>query len=216
MVGNDVVDLRDRDVDPSTWSARFDERVFGEGERELLARSDRPVALRWTLWAAKEAAYKLVVKRDPDAVFSPSRYRVSLCEAAESGVVAAGPHVVPVRIQREADAVHAVATTDGEGVAFGLERLAPGAGLPIGAAQLSDAARRLAILGIAEELELDPEDVEIRKLGRIPELFVRGARLSGDLSLSHHGSVVAFAFAPSRVRTRSTRPGASRQTGRGS
>ena len=33
MVGNDIVDLRDRDSDPATLHPRFDERVFAPHER---------------------------------------------------------------------------------------------------------------------------------------------------------------------------------------
>ena len=69
MVGDDVVDLGDpeaRAVHP-----RFDARVFGTAERALLAASREPECLRWVLWAAKEAAWKLAAKRGPRPIFSP-------------------------------------------------------------------------------------------------------------------------------------------------
>ena len=74
MVGDDVVDLGDpeaRAVHP-----RFDARVFGTAERALLAASREPECLRWVLWAAKEAAWKLAAKRGPRPIFSPVGFAV--------------------------------------------------------------------------------------------------------------------------------------------
>jgi phosphopantetheinyl transferase (holo-ACP synthase) len=193
MVGNDVVDLRDRDTDPSTLSARFDQRVFAEDELALLSRSAAKVSLRWTLWAAKEAAYKLIVKRDPGTIFSPVRFRVRLCEDAESGVVEAGGRVVPVRIREEEGAIHAVAvaSSNSNDLIVGVLRVRQRHG---DGRDLGRAVRNLATTRIADWLQVDPGEIEIRKRGRVPELFIEGARASCDLSLAHHGDVVAFAF----------------------
>ena len=68
MVGNDVVDLRDPDVDPSTLHPGFDGRVFCRDELESLEASPDPVCQRWRLWAATEAAYTLVRTLWPRAV----------------------------------------------------------------------------------------------------------------------------------------------------
>jgi len=80
MVGNDVVDLRDRDVDPKTLDPRFDRRVFSRDERRTINASAEPVRQRWRLWAAKEAAYKLLRRLEPAIAFSPVRLLVSLEE----------------------------------------------------------------------------------------------------------------------------------------
>ncbi|MBW2272421.1 MAG: 4-phosphopantetheinyl transferase family protein [Deltaproteobacteria bacterium] len=80
MVGNDVVDLRDSDADPATLSARFDGRVFSPAELRSIEASAEPARQRWRLWAAKEAAYKLLRRLDPAIPFSPRRLIVSLEE----------------------------------------------------------------------------------------------------------------------------------------
>jgi hypothetical protein len=72
MLGNDVVDLRDRDARPETFRARFDERVFSADERRAIAHDPNPLARRWAHWGAKEAAFKLAKQIDPTFVFSPS------------------------------------------------------------------------------------------------------------------------------------------------
>jgi len=60
-------------------------------------------------------------------------------------------------------------------------------------AGLSAAVRRLAIDRVAARLGVAPARLAIGKRDRIPELRLDGAPCDADLSLSHHGGVVAFA-----------------------
>jgi len=215
MVGNDVVDLLDRESDPATLSARFDARVFAESERCLLRRSADGRVLRWQLWAAKEAAYKAVKKANPRAVFSPVRFVVAL-DAEEAGagvrrgVVVRGALCCDVRVETREDAVHAVAflrrgppsdaqRAEAAGpvnalrLVHGLLRVCgdgarladPGA--PGSLARAFSRGRLAPLLGVRES------DLEIRKRGRVPELWLCSAPAPVDLSLSHHGAVVGFA-----------------------
>jgi hypothetical protein len=80
MVGNDVVDLRDSDADPETLNPRFDGRVFSRDERRSIEQCAEPSRQRWRLWAAKEAAFKLLRRLDPTTPFLPVRFLVSLDE----------------------------------------------------------------------------------------------------------------------------------------
>src|SRR5437667_332795 len=57
----------------------------------------------------------------------------------------------------------------------------------------SEAVRRLAIARLSRLLAVAPEELAIRREGRIPALWLRGCRSPADLSLSHHGRFVAFA-----------------------
>ncbi len=189
MVGNDVVDLRSADADPSTLSRRFDERVFCAEERETLGGS---AERRWKLWAAKEAAYKVAVKQDPATIFSPSRFCVRLEKEAEAGVVTWASGIVPVRVRVEDGAVHAVAKTTSNRLITGLRRLEMVAPAGQEAEALSKAVRSLATTRLAIALRVDAGAIEIRKQDRLPELFVGGVRAPADLSLSHHGEVVGF------------------------
>jgi phosphopantetheinyl transferase (holo-ACP synthase) len=76
LIGNDLVDLRAREAGGKSRDARFVARVFTAREAELIARSARPDAALWMLWAAKEAAYKVAKKLRPDAIFAHSCYDV--------------------------------------------------------------------------------------------------------------------------------------------
>ena len=74
LVGNDVVDLHDSESRPGALHPRFDVRVFTPDEREALSAAAYP--LRWTLWAAKESAYKVAKKLDPTVRFLPRDFVV--------------------------------------------------------------------------------------------------------------------------------------------
>lgn len=62
-IGNDVVDLSQLETRDKWRDARFVARVFAPPEQRLIAneQSDRTL---WTLWSAKEAAYKAISKQD--------------------------------------------------------------------------------------------------------------------------------------------------------
>jgi len=77
-VGNDIVDLEEPDNRGKSGDGRFLDRVFTPEERGLIAGAANPDAVLWSLWAAKEAAYKAVSRDYPDVCSIPRRYRVVL------------------------------------------------------------------------------------------------------------------------------------------
>jgi phosphopantetheinyl transferase (holo-ACP synthase) len=188
MVGNDVVDLTDPEVRPGASHPRFDRRAFVVSEREALRSSGAPNRLRWMLWAAKEAAFKVVKKRDPDAVFLPSRFVVSL-DASLRGLVRWAGLEIPVEVFGDSEAVHAIATD----VDAAPTRIVSAVETTDEGADASRAVRELAVRAIAARLEAAPEDIIISRSERIPTLEVVGVASPVDLSLSHHGRFVAFA-----------------------
>jgi phosphopantetheinyl transferase (holo-ACP synthase) len=187
MLGDDVVDLGDPEARPGAQHPRFDARVFAPCERAALAASPAPDRLRWVLWAAKEAAYKLARQLDPTASFWPRRYLVDL-DARRRGRVAWPAGAASVEVRRVGDAVHATATepgSDAARVVRGVARLESGD-------DPSRAARELAVCRVAERLGLAAGGLRVERRGRIPRLRLPGGGAL-DLSLSHHGRVVAFA-----------------------
>lgn len=188
MVGNDVVDLGDLEVLEGPAHPGFDARVFTPKERATLRSSANPGLLRWTLWAAKEAAYKLARKRSPRVVFSPRRFVVTLAEP-ERAVVRHGDLRLAVRIAEAGHALHALALdadASGDRLVWAVEPRRRGA-------DPSRAARRLAARVLGEELGLPPGAFSFGRRGRAPTLAVEGRHGTLDLSLSHHGRYVAFA-----------------------
>ena len=193
MIGNDVVDLEDPETRPGAHHPRFDARVFAGAELNWLRRSGAPERLRWMLWAAKEAAYKVARKLDPRAAFAPARFAVQLDGSLRGRVEHAGRSLW-LAVREDASSVHAIASDaelDPGRLLLGQQRLGAG-GVPPGA-EPGFAVRRLAVQELALRLGAAPGELEIGQRGRIPELRRRGEAAGLDLSLSHHGGLIAFA-----------------------
>ncbi len=188
MVGNDVVDLRDLEARARGLHPRFDARVFARSEGEALRASEDPQRLRWRLWAAKEAAYKLLKKCDPKLAFSPARFVVAL-DGSLRGEVVHAKRTLCVSLRTEADALHAVATNDAHCAA----RVVSAVGIASEPLDPSTAVRALAVRTLAERLGLPSAAFRLGRRSRIPTLEVAGLAAPLDLSLSHHGRFVAFA-----------------------
>lgn len=194
MVGNDLVDLGDAETSAAEIHPRFDTRVFTVEELATLHGSVAPARLRWILWAAKEAAYKLARKEAP-VVFSPRRFRAVLV-GSNRAVVTHARRSFAVTIAARRDHVHAVAHSGsvrrGWTLVSGVRRL--GAGAPGGPAlDPSVAVRAFTIAQLARRLGVAAAALSIEREERIPRLVLRGRPADADLSLSHHGRLVAFA-----------------------
>jgi len=192
MLGNDIIDLGDPETQPGVRHPRFDARVFTREERAALAAADDSERMRWSLWAAKEAAYKCLKKLEPGTCFSPARFAVRL-EGNQTGSVEFGGRRLRVALFTEGDALHAVATdaADPELAVLRVVSTLPASAAP---AFASDAVRRLARHAAAEHLGCAPDQLELWREGRVPRLRQRGAKRSLDLSLSHHGRFLAAAL----------------------
>ena len=195
LVGNDVVDLSDAESRPEALHARFDARVFTSDERSALSASASQHSLRWTLWAAKESAYKVAKKIDPAVRFFPRDFSVRPIGKGQAVVMhETGPF--EVRLERTDQWVHAVATLIGANapsthcpVRSGVERLeVPGT-------DPSLKVREMACGALSSWMDLPPGQVQIAARRRIPFFLWRDRRLPVDLSLSHHGRFVAWAWA---------------------
>ncbi len=194
LVGNDVVDLRDPDNQPDALHARFDSRVFASVEREALGASSSQHVLRWTLWAAKESAYKLAKKLDPSVRFRWREFSTRPIGEERVGVIH-GARSFDIRVDRTDEWVHAVATLTssnprsarGSGSA-GIERLEGAEADP------SRTVRECVRAALGSRIKLPPGQVQIAAESGIPVALWRSRRLPVDLSLSHHGRFVAWAF----------------------
>ncbi len=186
MLGNDLVDLHDLEARPEAQHPRFDERVFADSELAQLTGSKDPHRLRWTLWAAKESAYKWLRKQNASAIFSPRRFVVDV----SGGCVRGDGFALEVVFEQGEDFVHAVAmsTPSAEWVA-GVNRV-PEETSP---QAVSLAVRALAIQGIGKLLGISGSELRFEGKGKIPRLCWRDQLAEVDVSLSHHGRFVAYA-----------------------
>jgi len=226
LIGNDVVDLGDEDSVVRRHHVRFDSRVFAAEELERLEGSVDPEGLRWSMWAAKEAAFKLLRAGSADAVFAPSRFVVRPAGHNAATVDVDGTRL-GVDFQRTTAYVHAIVRPlafsalhmpNREAAVTPREAAAAAVAVHEGdAVSASEAVRRLAVASVSRLLGENAAVLSVGNADRVPLLLKFGRRLPGSLSLSHHGRFVAFAWCPAATRSgrratsgRRESPGASR------
>lgn len=191
LVGNDVVDLHDPQIQSHHQRDRFVRRVCTPDEVARVAAAADPKSELWALFAAKEAAFKALSKRQPGLAFSPRRFHVD----SQWSDVRHDDVRMWLRIDRDADRVHAVAGQGAGEPHVQVERMAP-------AQHESDAVRALGVRLAAQVLDVEIGRLRIersadpryyRDLGP-PELLLDGARCRLNVSLSHDGDWVACAL----------------------
>ena len=204
-VGNDVVDLKDPENIGKSRDDRFLGRVFTAGERELIASAPSPDTLLWSLWAAKEAAYKAVSRVDPAVCSIPRQYRVVLetGNAAGTAIRLAGKVITPggelaLRVALTADWVHALAA----GSEAALDRICRHVEGLDGAGDPSAFVREALLREIARFLGCAAGDLSVVKEPGgpgAPGVLFRGRLLAAEVSLSHDGRFAALAFDPATL-----------------
>jgi len=83
-LGNDIVSLKQAGILNKSQHTRFVNRVFTPSEQFSIKNSVNPDITLWTMWAAKEAAYKVVSKKEAVPVFSHKKFEVKRIEPEES------------------------------------------------------------------------------------------------------------------------------------
>lgn len=73
-MGNDIVDLSLPDSSKKYLSRRFLERVFTTTEQFYIEKAANKDKVLWSIWAAKEAAFKAIKKHDPSLIFAHARF----------------------------------------------------------------------------------------------------------------------------------------------
>jgi phosphopantetheinyl transferase (holo-ACP synthase) len=183
MIGNDVVDLAHAPAPRD----RFVERVLCEEERARFEASGDQHGLLWTLFAAKEAAYKAISRRDGPIVFAHRAFVV----AADLASIRFEATVLTLEIDRTAERVHALAYS-GNRPTWAVARASGDA---------SEDARRLLRGHLAPQFQCRAEELAIIRDPTPgswdgfapPRVSLRGAPVAIDVSLSHDGGFVACA-----------------------
>ena len=209
-MGNDIVDLDAPGAVNKSENSRFMKKVFTDAEIRHIRASAQPDAVLWGIWAAKETAFKVVAKSCPDALFSPKKYNVRLYRndpsahpgSVQTGAVTTPDGCVAVKVFFHEGHIHCIGVSGNQGdlatirhghgykqAEYGLQ----GDALPPSARE-SLAVRRLALRHIARCFGRNEADMEIPGSTGPPLLYVNGRRDKIDISLSHDGRFVAYAF----------------------
>ena len=191
-VGDDVVDLRHPQCQPDAIHSRFDSRVFLASERMILANAGSIHRMRWSLWAAKESAYKAARQLDRTLRFIPAEFEVRL--DGDRAEVMHRTGQFRVWFDHSDSWVHAVAGRTGPRPEFRVGGDVH-ATIDLGEQDAGDRVRKLACSAMSTALNCSVEDVRIVSVDRIPHLEMRGEPVPFAISMSHDGRFVSCAWA---------------------
>lgn len=162
----------------------------------------------WTLWAGKEAAYKAMSKGDPGICSIPRAYPVDMDppeEGLHRGVVETPGGTVHLKAVRIGDAVHVIGAgleAVLESARWGVEPIDIRENRPGLTAETPSLLVRERLLDrLSKSLGYRRDDMEIlrlrgeRGLGP-PRLYVGGRPSAVDITMSHDGRFMAYAFHP--------------------
>ncbi len=199
LVGNDIVDLTYCD-EPRRSHVSHLERVCTRREAQLVRQSAFPDRAFSLLWAAKEAAYKLVSRRRTLPHFVPRSFVVDHLDGEDLAFcrdleVQAEGCAAQISLSANNNWAHAIATFPGPAltlVRWQARRIAGTSECEPTARQQSEAVRLLA----KELLGESSEHGTLKFSGKIPEFDPSSANEAAvSVSLAHHGKYVAAAIA---------------------
>lgn len=207
------MDLGNPDALGKSLDDRFVRRVFLPEEQSRIYKDSDPDCILWVLWAAKEAAYKILSKSHPAIHSGPLKYRVHLEET-----VLFPPRTPGFRnghfscqVETPAGSIVTSALTGADYVhAFGSQGNQSGEGamhlklfrlnLPCFQGRPeTDVARKALCRYLGRFWQIASDRIEVRRERNIrglgpPLVYVGGEKVSADISLSHHGRYGAFAL----------------------
>lgn len=179
-VGNDLVDLNRREP---VLHQRFIERVFSQSE---MAAVECSMANLWLHWAAKEAAYKMIKRLEPETVFSPVKFVFD----SSLKTLTYNDNVYSCLCEIKPNYVHVVCASQPELLKSSALHLWIN---DIGDQDPSEAVRNLAVERLAALLNISNKQLSVSPpaRGMLPHIFLAGSKMEHLLSFSHHGRFVA-------------------------
>lgn len=189
MIGNDVVDLEFA-ARQSNWRRKgFLQKVFSEGEQQLILGSSRPYRLVWLLWSMKEAAYKAQQRRfDLPRKLNWHEFRCflnSYSTIAASGVVKTGDSEYFTSSEISGKYIHTSAETSETRTAKnGIFETS------------SEEMKRLFLQKLSAALNFPEQELSLQKnFHGIPYVAWEKKEIFSSFSFSGHGRYCAFSMA---------------------
>lgn len=214
-VGNDIVDLTNPNTKRKSQDIRFINRIFTQGEKKQIFSSANADVMLWALWAGKESAYKVVSKSYPAVPSVPRAYEVSFDEDVImdlsrswsgcftlSGAVRTPRGLILIKTYQTCNSIHCIGASGSpegiDSVIWGVKRIDKSLNAPPHFE--SSAVREAAKEHLSLYLNRKPDEIEIRRprgargLGA-PVVYINDCHAGVDISLSHEGEFMAYAFA---------------------
>jgi phosphopantetheine--protein transferase-like protein len=196
-IGNDIVDfsaLKDKHLD-----GRFRKRVFTQGENNQIDSALNKARTLWSIWAAKEAAFKAYQGRHLSCVFSPILFEVDLVKS----IVCYQHQRIMIKVKTIDEATcHCVALYGGKREDINRIKISFKKHLD---SNQSEAVRALAYdaLDYGQNISIKRPPF-VMPDGRIkkspPRFYAKETPLAIGLSLSHDGAYISSAILPLNSR----------------
>jgi hypothetical protein len=183
---------------------RFLKKILTDAEIEFVQSAENSDKALWSCWACKETAYKIIKKSRVCAVFLPRQWSVifnkSKSTYIEGEIVVPSASTVYLRLFSRAGYVHCVGTDCKDALKKIICNVAV---LPRhDNGEKPDASlflRECLTRNFTRYFHLKSSDIKISRIKengelRPPYLFVSGKKSDIDISLSHDGRFVAYAF----------------------
>lgn len=204
-IGNDVVDWKHPANSNKSRDFRYLKKILTNVEIEIVYNSENPDKVLWSLWACKETAYKAIRKSSAGFSFLPRQWPVRLNGGdkmfTDGEVIIPGVNTVFVRLfYLPEGCIHCVGVdnrADLHEVIWGTESLPECASGENN--EPSSFARKCLVRKLAGIYKLNFRQLEVRRAkeaGELqpPKLYYGNRETSFDISLSHDGKFVAYAF----------------------
>jgi phosphopantetheinyl transferase (holo-ACP synthase) len=199
-----VVDLKEPANAGKSQNSRFLKKILTNAEIEFIQHAENPDVALWSHWVCKETAYKVIKKTFPDAAFLPRQWQVTFSKPKllylEGEVKIPDRGKVYIRLFSNSNYVHCVGADKFEA----LNKINRGIdALPEEKTNSSLFSRHCLAQNLAKHFLLNVHQIKIkrtRKGGELqpPRVYVHGRRTNIDISLSHDGRFVAYAFNETR------------------
>jgi phosphopantetheinyl transferase (holo-ACP synthase) len=183
---------------------RYLKKILTDVEIEFVCKTENQNRALWSLWACKETAYKVISKSYAGASFLPRQWSVQLSQYerlfTEGAVIIPGLSGVFVRLYCADGYVHCVGSDnlpDLNNAIWGIEFLpksASGENVEPSSFVRECLSRRLSDI---HQLNFGKMAIRRAKEGRElqpPHLYYENKKIPFDISLSHDGQFVAYAF----------------------
>lgn len=186
MIGNDIVDITQAQLE-SNWKRKgFLQKVFTKSEQGLITKSNNPFTMVWRLWSMKESAYKLYIQQGNDRFFNPKRISCEII-SSESGKVMIGDIVMNTKTKTTSNYIYSTAflsdKTEVESHVF----LLP--------ANDIQQPSKFTYDKFFDHFSADKNTLTIKKASNgVPQLYCNEQKQKVSFSLTHHGKYGAFSI----------------------
>jgi hypothetical protein len=195
------VDLKEPANAGKSKDSRFLKKILTNAEIEFVQNAENPDAALWSHWACRETAYKIIKKSFPDAAFLPRQWQVtfnrSKSKYSDGEVIIPGKDRVYIRLFSNSNYVHCI----GADVLTALDKLIWSVNVLPEKEKINSSLYSRYCLGqnLAKHFSLNFHHIKIKRTrenGELqpPRVYVSGRKTDIDISLSHDGRFVAYAY----------------------